>query len=779
MNGEVEFLRRALPMADRIALGDEELARVADHARAVRATVSWGKEIPEDVFLAFVLFPRVNNERLVFYQDRLWKALWPRIADKTMAEAALEVNLWCCEHASYQSTDDRTADALTVLRRTFGRCGEESTLLTSALRAVGIPARQMYVPRWSHCDDNHAWVEVWIHGIWHYMGACEPEPVLDSGWFTSAASKAMLVHTRAYGIAPQRERVENRVGSAFIVNRTAAYAKTRLLTVRVMEHGRPKPDTIVRFELANLGEFYPISEQTTNERGEATLLTGLGTLHLHVHDRRRRVELDVDVSETGSVILDFDQAAEFDPEPRFYLQRPPLETRIQPAQFTKEVAEVHARRLAVCDRLRAERRCAMACEDPDLAKALGNREEIEAFLKDGRFKEADKRALLSTLTDKDYADVDHAVLTDALASALPFRGAYPDPIWREAVLCPRVADEPLKPHRALMQAIPAAKGDALSRGRTLWRVLQDRVTLCDPELAVFAPGDVWQASRGSAAALDVLFVAAARAQGMAARLNPETSEKELYVDGTYQPLLPGRRADARLVLTETSGRELLYGTHFTMGIWEDGAYRTLNLAGKVLRGRLELSVPPGTYRILTCARQIDGAVDVAAYPAVAESGETAEVAVTLCPDRTAQSLLGIRLPILATRDGDLPRTGHPSILAVLAPGQEPTEHFLNELLEARDELKSRGIHMDLVIEKMSMADNAKLQRVLAEVADAQLSVEPEAQTLLQWREQLRAGDLRLPLAVALDDAGKGLFAFTNYNVGSVLSLIRVIDAAKT
>ena len=60
-----------------------------------------------------------------------------------------------------------------------GRCGEESTLAVSAMRSVGIPARQCYVPRWAHCDDNHAWVEVWADGDWHYLGACEPEPVLD------------------------------------------------------------------------------------------------------------------------------------------------------------------------------------------------------------------------------------------------------------------------------------------------------------------------------------------------------------------------------------------------------------------------------------------------------------------------------------------------------------------------------------------------------------------------------------------------------------------------
>ena len=257
------YLLGALPEADRIALDEETLLQVVRHARHVRAAVAWGETIPEAVFKAFVLFPRVNNENFEFYQGPIWAELSERISGKTMEQAVREVNCWCYEKATYQSTDGRTASALTTVRRTYGRCGEESTLLVSALRSVGIPARQVYVPRWAHCDDNHAWVEAWVDGDWRYLGACEPEPVLNSGWFTAAASKAMLVHTRAYGVEPVGERVENVVGNAYIINRTAAYARTALLTVRVTENGAPRSGLKVRFELANMGEFYPINEQIT------------------------------------------------------------------------------------------------------------------------------------------------------------------------------------------------------------------------------------------------------------------------------------------------------------------------------------------------------------------------------------------------------------------------------------------------------------------------------------------------------------------------------------
>lgn len=69
------------------------------------------------------------------------------------------------------------------MKTSWGRCGEQSVFTVTALRAVGIPARQCYTPRWVHTDSNHAWVEAWIDGKWHYMGASEPEAELDVAWF--------------------------------------------------------------------------------------------------------------------------------------------------------------------------------------------------------------------------------------------------------------------------------------------------------------------------------------------------------------------------------------------------------------------------------------------------------------------------------------------------------------------------------------------------------------------------------------------------------------------
>ena len=177
----LQFLFAYMPLSDLADYDGEFFLKQVRTALAARNHFAWGKTIPEDVFRHYVLAYRVNNENLdsarwVFYQE-----LKPRVEGLSMYDAALEVNHWCHEKVAYRASDARTSSPLASVKTALGRCGEESTFTVTALRAVGIPARQCYTPRWAHTDDNHAWVEVWIDGKWYFLGACEPDPELNMG----------------------------------------------------------------------------------------------------------------------------------------------------------------------------------------------------------------------------------------------------------------------------------------------------------------------------------------------------------------------------------------------------------------------------------------------------------------------------------------------------------------------------------------------------------------------------------------------------------------------
>ena len=94
----------------------------------------WGKDIPEDIFLHYVLPCRVNNENLDSFRIVYYDEIMSRVKDKDMIDAALEINHWCHEKVTYQPADIRTSAPMSTILSARGRCGEESTFTVAALQ---------------------------------------------------------------------------------------------------------------------------------------------------------------------------------------------------------------------------------------------------------------------------------------------------------------------------------------------------------------------------------------------------------------------------------------------------------------------------------------------------------------------------------------------------------------------------------------------------------------------------------------------------------------------
>ena len=250
------FLFESLSLPDKSDYSEDFYIGNIDASFRAKEEMPWGEIVPDKEFLHFVLPVRVNNEfldtsRIVFYE-----ALKDRVKDLSMEDAILEVNHWCHEHVTYQSSDGRTSSPLSTLSQAIGRCGEESTFTVSALRAVGIPARQIYTPRWAHTDDNHAWVEAWANGKWHFLGACEPEPVLDLAWFNAPASRGLLMTTNVAGKYAGNEEILLENPLITRINVTQNYAPVSNFNVIVTDtSGNPVSDAKVNFCIYNYGEF--------------------------------------------------------------------------------------------------------------------------------------------------------------------------------------------------------------------------------------------------------------------------------------------------------------------------------------------------------------------------------------------------------------------------------------------------------------------------------------------------------------------------------------------
>ncbi len=353
----MQFLYAYMPYSDLADYTPDFFLDQVRYAFTAREQMPWGKAIPEDIFRHFVLVYRVNNENLDTARMAFYHALKERVQDMTMEQAALEVNHWCHEHVAYRAADSRTSAPLATMRTSLGRCGEESTFAVTALRSVGIPARQCYTPRWAHCDDNHAWVEVWVAnpdgngGEWKFLGACEPDPELNMGWFAIPSTRCLMVHSKAFGRYHGDEEVVKQTALYSELNLLSHYAPTRRVTVTVCgPDGKPLPGATIKFKMYNYAEYYTLATYTADAQGQASLTTGLGDILVWATDGTRYTFSKLDVRQDSTLTLTLSDQS--DHSDILLLDIVPPAPGIAKVTPSDEAVAANARRLAYEDSLR-------------------------------------------------------------------------------------------------------------------------------------------------------------------------------------------------------------------------------------------------------------------------------------------------------------------------------------------------------------------------------------------------------------------------------------------
>ncbi len=763
----LRFLYAFLPLGDLLTVSPQQLDTYVQAALAARNRLSYGALVPDELFLNYVLIPRVNNEPLDMSRGLLQQELWERVQGKSIKEAALEVNYWCYEYVTYHPSDDRTLGPLAVMRTGFGRCGEESTFTVCALRSVGIPARQCYVPRWSHCDDNHAWVELWAEDGWHYLGACEPEPVLDKGWFTAAASRAMVVHSRTRSTLVTLERPALVTDRDTLIHSTDTYADCVELTVRVTRRGKPAVGVRVQFQLVNFSRCFSVFEADTDRNGQAVFRTGKGDLLLQICHGSKLLSRRVDTRLERAVTLELEDAktpAELHGAAEIFDLAPPAEQ--VPSALPSAHQEEHRRRLAACEAARAAH---IGAFRHDLAK--GNWPELERFLNDPRFSREDKEELLSTLRPKDFLDCTAEMLADTLACALPYRNQFEQEIYRDCILAPRVANEMLLPVRSALRdqiKTPLPDGQALLdwlKGRVRITAEEDSPELVPDSAQALLHGCIHKSAFG------VLFVNLCRACGIPARQNPNTLAFEWLDRGIFRPIdAPTEEGTVSLCLVNGSGRPLAYRQRFTLARLQGDHYEPLAFDGLLLRDRQVLEVPPGHYMLLSTTRQIDGTISVRR---VYETIKTSTQLPVLVPeDQTGSRIrqVELQLPRGLIRK-HLAETRGRRMALFLEPGKEPTEHLLQELLDCREACQNYGLLLFTGAE--GDTHNPTLNRVLQALPHTALIPGEDSGGLQALRRAMGVGDERLPFSLALDHRGRGLYACANYNIHTAQTLLNI------
>lgn len=637
----MKFLYAYMPLSDLADyVGDYYLANVRMSLKA-REEMVWGKKIPEDVFLHFVLPIRVNNENLDSFRILMYQELKQRVKGLSMKDAALEVNHWCHEKVTYKPSDDRTSSPLSTIRYSFGRCGEESTFTVAAMRMIGIPARQVYTPRWAHSDDNHAWVEVWVDGKWYFMGACEPDPDLNMGWFAGPAARAILVHTRAYGWYNGSEPAITSSDRYSELNLIANYAPVKSFYVKVTDSiGKPVSNAKVEYQLYNYAEFYPVAKTFTDEKGITGITSGLGDLLIWANLGNAYGYKKITVENTDTLVISLlnNHPVDITEDEDFI---PPVERAIM--QVSDKGRKENQKRLHDEDSMRTNYMAAFKdtswCSsfakalymNPDstkifIMKSYGNWKEISGFLQS---TEQGKRYLalkmLSVISDKDLRDAKAYVLKDHLNNAFGYNDGLatenPDFFAKYIMSC-RIGNEMITDWRSFLLSkfsqgfiIQSKKNPLIIADWIKKNITVDQLDNAHSR-APLTPRGVFDLKVADNRSRDIFFVAICRCFGIPSRLNPETMVPQYWFGGDWNNMVFESNTQvksAKGYIHFVNGSEKInpkYTIHFTIGFFKDGVYRTLQFdEGKPLKDFPDkVEVETGKYILVTGNRLPDGSV---------------------------------------------------------------------------------------------------------------------------------------------------------------------------
>ncbi|MDE6022695.1 MAG: transglutaminase-like domain-containing protein, partial [Muribaculaceae bacterium] len=541
----LKMLYAYMPLPDMTDRSPEYyLEYVVTPALKARAEMPWGKSVDDTLFRHFVLPVRVNNEPLDHHRPEFFSELKDRVKGLSMKDAILEVNHWCHEKVTYQPSDGRTHSPSQSVSSAIGRCGEESTFTVAALRSVGIPARQVYTPRWAHTDDNHAWVEAWADGKWYFLGACEPEPILNLGWFNAPASRGMLMHARVFGNYSGGEEQLDKIEGITFINVTDNYAPVDTITVTALyPDNSPAADAKATFRLYNYAEFYPIAEKTTDINGNASLIAGLGDLLIWVtdgtnfgyekcsvgKDKNIKVVLDKTANTPFSIDLDIvppvgrnDDTAVSDNERARNDARLKTEDALRNAYMATFLKDKESHQLA--QKLGVD-----TVSVADIMKmARGNHTVICNFLAETSIEDRQKAiTLLQSLTEKDLSDVTIDVLTDHIRATDFTTGNNFGPY----VMSPRIDMEELTPYRKFFESVYTADEASFYRDNpkewVKWvadSIVADQTWY--PQQITMSPESVWKNRKTSSKSRDLFFVAGARSFGIPARIDAVTGKTQ-------------------------------------------------------------------------------------------------------------------------------------------------------------------------------------------------------------------------------------------------------------
>ena len=802
----LKFLYAYMPFAD---VTDYPTSFFADNVRMsfkARKEMPWGKNVPELLFRHFVVPIRVNNEALDNARSVFYNELKDRIKGMSMMDAIIEVNHWCHEKVTYQPSDARTSAPLATLKTATGRCGEESTFAVAALRAVGIPARQVYTPRWAHTDDNHAWVEAWADGKWYFLGACEPEPVLNLGWFNAPASRAMLMHTRAFGDYNGPEEVMLRTSNFTEINLTSNYAPVAPIDFYVKDsEGKPVENARVEFKIYNYAEFFTAVTKYTDANGHTSLSAGIGDLVVWASKDGNYTYQKVSFGKDKETILTLPEGAptssvgalETSAPPKCtYLDIVPPKEDPQLPYVSEEMHKENQRRFALEDSIRKAYTATFPTMEEAkrinergaeyIFKSRGNKQTIVDFINRHSDNEDRVMGILATLSDKDLRDITTEILEDSYNATTD-------------QLSPRVEDELITiPFKQYFEKAFSKKAADAFRADPMKLVewIKKNIRLNPDKKALRiaqTPVGVMKSKITDERSRDIFFVDVARSLGIEAQKDAVTGKIQYKKNGEWQDVKFDNTADKTSTAAALGTIKLTYEptklldnpkyySHFTISRIENGTAQLLNFdEGQADMGngttwsntfKNGYKLDAGTYMLTTGTRLANGSVLASNRIFEIVKGQTTTLPLEIRQNTNEVTVIGsFNSESLVTKDGKevslLSQTGRGYyVVGILGVGQEPTNHALHDIEKMKEAFEAWGRPVVLLFE--SEADAAKFNHdeFPGLPSTVQFALDKDGSVRKQIaREMKLMNEKQMPMFIIADTFNRVVFVSQGYSIG--------------
>ncbi len=794
----LKFLYAYMPLSDLADYDGEFYLKNIKSSAQAKLSMPWADKIPENIYRHFVLPIRVNTEtldtaRLVFYQ-----ALKDRVAGLSMEAAVLEVNHWCHEKVIYRSTDERTSSPLNCVKSTFGRCGEESTLLVTALRSVGIPARQCYTPRWAHCDDNHAWVEAWVDGTWKYLGACEPEAELNKGWFTGPSKRAMLVNTTVFGDYQGPEAVLEKTPWYTKINVLSNYTKTKKIVVRVIDQqNHPIENAHVAFKLYNYAEFYSLSDQLTDKNGFCNFETGLGDLLIWASKGDAYYYQKITVAHTDTLVLSMATKPVFISTPF-----------TPPADTYQETKSAHPNQAKLAQRLKQEDslRANQIATFPDSAQIIkwaidnnlpteqclhyiylsaGNYQTIQAFLLAYSKHQDWKFDLLNLISEKDLRDISLTTLLDHLNNSQSL-----------AVLNPRIANEMSSAYKTYFQQHFNTQFQQKAKADISFFVQWFQENIQIEKQANYynipmSPIGVAQLKHADLLSRNILFVAMCRSFGIPARIEPEYAQVQVKSNAqlnwqtiNFEKTSKEIAANAtlKLIYQNPAAIAVQYGLNFSIAKISNGKAQTINFENNPIFAQFpaNLSLTPGNYIVITGNRLSDGTVCSNIYPVTLAANQLVSLSFEMLIPKVQNKMLGsidVTHQVLINQQfksiASFKNTNGLAILCLDLPA-EPSKHVIVELQSLKQQWQAMQFPLLVLLPQESKILDIKQKYLTFFPENTSFAV--DLRFSVHKHLKMVKSKTNAPLLMLIDTKDQIKFISAGYAIGNIDLMIQSMQA---